>query len=426
MRTRHPYILFLLLILISSCKKDEASISNQYFIKVLNTETDYFSQNIFQTPNGDIVVCSFSNEDVTNESEYGQYNSLISKYSSTGDFIWTKELPQSVHDLRKGILLQNGNMAFTGMDNSIGSQEVGIVITNSEGQVINDYSFFNQTTSSTLLTSNTTIDCVQLRNGNIAFILPELASASVPSANRLIIFDQSLNLLLDRTYLPDDIIPNTNNYQMSIIEDEVGNIFINGRIRGNSLDPILNAVFCLKLQTNSYDPIYFQEFFASELRSTSGICLSSENQPVWSSSGSTNSDLIFNLRNQNTYFVGRNLSLWKSDGDSSNTIHKDITGFSRNAYIQTTKLTNDGGYISVGTCNINPNSNLSSDYKILLVKCDQNLNQQWLQVIDSSSPSLGFDVVETSTGYLICGAHYSIDALTKPLIINTDKNGTIF
>jgi hypothetical protein len=425
MRAQITYISLILLFGLLSCRKEEVNIDNDYFIKVLDTPVSYYGQNAFQTIQGNIVLCSYSAEDLTSGDQYGIHPPIVAGYSSEGELEWTTEMPQIIHDLRKGIALDNGDLLFTGMDSTISSQQIGIVVTDSQGNIKTQHSFFNQTFDYSSLNSNTTIDCIQLNNGNIAMIVPQKASVDFTAAHRLLVFDSQLNVQLDRTYSDEEMIPNARHHQMSISESWNGELCVVGKIAWPIVSPEAKRAYVLKLEASNYDPISYVQFASSAFYTPSTHAQTVDQKAVWASSSNANVDASFNLRNQNDYYYGREITIWSSEGDSASTDTRGFTDFPKNAYIQSTRSTSDGGFILVGTCDINSNPTLASAYKILVIKVDQNLNKEWQEILNLSSPSLGFDGVETSAGYLICGAHLAIDDMTHPMIIQTNKNGKI-
>ena len=59
----------------------------------------------------------------------------------------------------------------------------------------------------------------------------------------------------------------------------------------------------------------------------------------------------------------------------------------------------DGGYLQVGETGFIPNS-----ARILVVKTDASGNQLWKKEFGTAGHNLGNSVIETSDGYVICGA----------------------
>ena len=95
--------------------------------------------------------------------------------------------------------------------------------------------------------------------------------------------------------------------------------------------------------------------------------------------------------------------LWDRQFDFNNTYDRAMEA----------QQTNDGGYIITG----------SADNKILLIKTDEDGDQQWNQILDSTTTNEqrgGFSVEQTTDGGYIVGG---ISGLGTPCLIKTDEDG---
>jgi hypothetical protein len=79
----------------------------------------------------------------------------------------------------------------------------------------------------------------------------------------------------------------------------------------------------------------------------------------------------------------------------------------------------------LGTCNINSNQQISSEYQVMLIKLSTNFTLQWMQFPKTNSQSVASDIIETEAGYLVSATHLSFGEQSSPILFKTDKNGNI-
>ena len=127
----------------------------------------------------------------------------------------------------------------------------------------------------------------------------------------------------------------------------------------------------LKLSAGSYDPVYHQLFEGNQPLSTSNCVLSNSDHLVWASSGPTAADILFNSwfnqRNQELFLIGPTITVWKTNGDSASTQKFEFSGFQKNGFVNKVINTSDGGFMLLGTCNINANQQIASEYQIMMI-----------------------------------------------------------
>ena len=280
------------------------------------------------------------------------------------------------------------------------------MILNEDGEILKQHSFYDLSAQ---------VGCIQLANGNLALLTNE---------GRLLIFDLDLNQLFDKSYGGGN--------QGSLAEGSSGALYLQCSLYSNNSDNF-DFSFITKLRPFDYEIVYQQTLFYPVVLSPSNIALSSDDKTVIASArfstgrdgnrGLTNT--AFKPSNQEEYLTGPTLVIWQSDGVFENTKQLEISGFPKNAYIKKIKGCNDGGYILIGTCNINSDQTLHSEYRVLLIKLSTNLEMEWMQVPNTNSPAIGDDVVEISTGYLISATHLSLNENTRPILFKTGFTGKI-
>jgi len=82
--------------------------------------------------------------------------------------------------------------------------------------------------------------------------------------------------------------------------------------------------------------------------------------------------------------------------------------------------TNDNGYILTGTY-----ADEYRNYNIILIKMDENGNEEWTEMIGGYDFDYGYNVIQTSDGgYTVVGGSYSFD-IFPGILIKVDENGSI-
>lgn len=414
-----------------SCKKDSTlqDESSTSLLKVVQTNSSYMARSVIEMSDGSIVLISISNVTGTTSSfdfPDTQLPAIISKYDANGNLLWQNELPEIVQTVWHAIALASGDIAIAGFDKAGVSTFMGLIVINSFGELINQTTLYNPLF---IINMNAGIlnrlDMIQLQNGNIAVVLNFQLSGS-PSCPRLLIYSPQLSKIYDNTFLPSTLIPFGFSSQIYLLEDALGDIIMHGRFTKNNTS---NFAFDLKVQADSYTPIYHQTFIDTLNSTSSSMALSNAGSCVWTSAGSRKIDTLFtswfNYRYQEYYKIAPTIKVWMSNGSSDQTQNASISGYPKNGYIGKVKKCKGGGYILLGTCNINSNQQIPSNYQIMLIKITDDLRLEWIQYPNTYSPSVASDVVETNNGYLVSATQLSFGETSRPIIFKTNKQGII-
>ncbi len=424
------YSATLVICLFMACEKGEVEYSES-FIRIMDTPSSYIARTVLELGDKSFVLCALSATDGFNSESNPSSGmpSLLSKYTSTGALLWNIELPKSVQVLWHCRLLDNGDIVAVGFNSEDNSEWVGLATISPSGELLKEHSFFNSSRSLPSSYGDNSIDCAVLQNGNIALTMPHSMGSNISLVPRLVVLDTELNKIVDRRYSPNSIVLERDLYQIYIQEDASGNLILNGRDKSTVTDTLNYFAFMLKLQAGSYEPIGFQLFHNSEKTSPSNLAISNTDDAIWTSCGPSQLDSSFNywfnLRNQEKFLIGSTIQVWKVNTTSQIAETAAITGYLKNGFIQCTKKCESGGYIMVGTCNINTDQQVPSEYRILVVKVADDMSVEWIQTPDLSFPTIGADIVETSHGYLVSATHASLGEATRPIVLQIDKNGLI-
>jgi hypothetical protein len=412
-----------------ACKKDDG-VMEQNLLKIVQLDGDYIARSCKELPDGSMIMACKAKEDPYIETKFGLLPSYLIKYSNAGELIWKKKLPSVVHVLHDFIVLKNGKFFITGYDNNPNSDNMGFVITDHNGNTIAQKSYFSQSGNIFNVNMNNAINAIQLANENIAVPVAALTSAaSSPNFVRLIILDENLNFLTNRIYMPDNIVRNMSVRQLSIAVDQSDNLLISGKAYLFNDDTSFTQGFIMKLGAQDFNPVSNETYTHKQSRFPSNSVITDDNQTVWATSGPAYTDTVFNplfdLNYQEIYSVGPEITVYKSNGDSSLRKKVTITGYAKYGYVSKIITCKDGGFALLGTCNINVNQSLGSQYRLLLIKLDRNLQMEWMKFPDTYASTVAASIQEIENGFLISATHNSFGKSNKPIFFKLSRNGLI-
>ena len=424
------------------CSKESSDEMRSTSIKVLDTETDYLARSIVNLPDGSVIMGSVALEDENGGAAYGSKPSIIAKYNPQGNLEWVIDLPQEVYVLWKCIALDNGNILALGFGDSPNSKNIGAAIISAEGEVLFIESVFNDVPfglgSGRIENS---VDAIQTELGNILLVMPHQIGSGFLTIPRIIVLDMELSILQDIDYVNLEGLEENSLNQLSIAQATDGKVFISGRIY-SSANPLRNPFIGVINLNSSLDVVYSRLFSAAStpldggslfqiIRTeiASNIALNASGSPVFVASlrnpGDSLFEPVFNLRDQDIFMRAPQLGLWQITSPAVEDPVKQISGFPANAIIQKIKSTSDGGFIMVGTCGINTNQAISSQYRMLVVKTDGALNVQWMYHPQMQFATLGADVIESAGGYIVTATQYSLGEINKPFFLRLTQSGIL-
>ena len=433
MKAKGYHIILISLLGLVACKKERLTSSQQEasFLKVMNLNDNYGARDVIELPDGSVLftgVALFDNQSLF-FTPSTQQPSIMAKYTANGILQWQIELPEAVQLMWHCILLTNGNIVVVGFNSEVDSEKAGIVIINQEGEVIKQTSFINELgLAGPALGSYNCVDVVELPNGNLALALVASFQTSSNYA-RLVIYDQFLGKVFDNRYDPDSIVAVRSLGQVSIQVDAAGDILIHGRDAQPGTNAEQYFAQTLKINGGSYTAAYQQLFSNPTTATPSTFAQTNQGSIVWAAANASVEDTLFtkwfNMRNQDVYSVGSIISVWKTDGIEANTVKATFSGYPKYGYAAKVIKCSQGGYMLYGTCNINSNQLVPSEYQLMLVKISESLQVESMQFPKTSNPSVSGDIKETATGYLLSATHLSMGEQSRPILFKTDKNGII-
>lgn len=411
-----------------SCEKDELVPANG-MLKLIQLDDEYLGRNIF-IQNDTLVAFCVGNENKLTQSAYGSVPSMMLKMNNAGEVIWKKELPNSLLGIWKSIQLDNGDFFIVASDTAVNSEEITFAIVDPQGVVKNEMQKDFQTDALSEFRSYLSVDCIELSNGNIAVVATEIPSFTEVVSPHLLIFNAELKQVNSRLYNADALILDRQKLKFSMAENQDGSLTILGRMLRRTDDPSLHFGFNLKVDLSTLTPIHFFPLYNDGSNASISEAVSTQdNHVVFATSQPSATDSInttpFTLRYVDQYYTGPELTLWKLAEDAKNAETLKISGFPKNGFISKVKRTDDGGFLLLGTCNINSDQAVPSNYKLLLIKLSPTLQTEWLIHPNTSSSFLGADVVEVNGMFAVFGSYLSFSESFKPIIININQSGEI-
>jgi len=430
------YSIVLVLLLFTSCDKDSAEPA-EGFIKTIDTEASFFNRGLLGLEDGSTIVYGVAFEDVTIASDYGQTPSTISKFDKNGQQLWQKQLPEEVYEVWKGITLVNGDLIFMGLNSELGSEEIGLVKINADGEILQITSFTNPTNSIFGITARSlaSMDIEPLNAGGFALAARrQWTPSNTPNRRiRLIIFDSNMSIVSDE--LHDPIDPERQ-YDIAEIELEVGpggDIWLLTGTPGftPALSPVgheLSRAAVMQFDGQTYERLSVARFMDDTFYSPKTLVFNSSRNPIWSAP--FQEDLgqgieLYNVRNQEVVSIGRTIELRETNQEGDILNSTQVNGFNGRGYFHKGKRCDSGGFIFIGTSGISQNLSNPSLTKILLVRTDDRLSVQWRKEISTNRAALGMDVLETEGGFLVSGSSLSINEEFRMIFFKINGSGEL-
>lgn len=424
MKIKKYIALFALSGLMLSCQDNLETPTERVFIKTANLGDDSWSLNAFGLDDGSVILAGWLDETAD-----------LIKFDPTGRVVWHSVLPNTVYDLWGAIPLSNGNIAVYGfdfesyLDNDY--NHFTLLIYSPEGALLHSATISNRTGVWDRMNWKQSLYAKELSSGELAMAMVHSPPNNQTERVRLMRFDKELHLLKDRIYQPDGIVPNLPVRQLSLDEDKERNLLIQGRIFHNL--PIEGQVqpfaFVMKLDRENYDPVYFETYGDDWLTIPSTVAVATDGAAVWAYAGPTASSMPmterFSTYQQFSHSLGTEINVLKTAGPGVEPEMVSIKGFPKFAAIKRMRPCIDGGYLLSGTCNFYTNMLISNDYKLLVIKLDKDLRQQWMHVPNTQGGAVLNDAVEIPGGFLVSATINGLDGNYSFLVYKLDQNGNM-
>ncbi len=428
---------FISLLIFISCSKDSSEPSNG-FIKTIDTESPFFNRGTIRLDDGSFIVYGVGAEDIAIATNYGQTPSVFAKFDRAGNKIWQKQLPLEVYEVWKGILLANGDLVFMGLNAELSTQEVGLVRTNSDGEIQQVMSFSNPANSGIASIGNLSLaamDIEALSGGGFAFA----ARRRWPPANtplfriRLMVFDNNMTILSDEFHDPEDV---DRQYSIGDLELELGpngdlwvlatTLVFNPPLTPDSHELSYAAV--MHFDGQSYERLSVARFISEPFYIPKTLFFNSTGNPIWSAPRQEDfgqGTELYNIRNQESVSVGRIIELRETNQKGEVLNSNEVSGFEARGYFHKGKRCASGGFIFIGTSGISQNLSNPSLTKILLVRTDDRLNVQWMREISTNRAAMGIDILEVQDGFVVSGSSLSINEEFRMIFFKINSSGEL-
>ncbi len=407
-------LILICMIYFSSCKKEEMLKKDSSFITSIQSDSDVVVVGSLQLDDGNFLIVS---RDML-QNKPGS----MAKVDMNGKVLWQKKASSLNLHLWKVFLVPGKGFATLGYS-GLSTQALTVCSYNNDGdsvstKVINT-GFDNGYKS--------VYDVLQLKNGNFVFA----GSDMVFSGNGYLkITDNLFNVLYSRT-IPDP--PGYFGYFIrGICEMPDSSIAFTASTSYNGIQQNMGAVYTLLLRTNLLGQKISESLVVDTGYAETPNCLANQQQGMFAVTsrkkgvyGDDGTFLDVLNNNLSQLILGQiNLVSFNSTGQFIN--RKPIADYPGNGMINSTRPTQDGGFILCGTVDQASSAFIPSNTKIYLTKLDANLNQQWTKVIATTYPSYGIDAIPTADGgYFVSGHQKSFNKRYEMIAIKTDASGNI-
>lgn len=426
-------IALLLFFTVWGCSKDDIEVSES-LIKVVPNTRNYMARRVIDHSNGQTYVFSIGAEDVSQSGPYGGFPSMISTYTSERGFISSNPLPNSVYELWDAMELDDGRLLIIGRDDTRLSNQTGLVILSPEGNLEHQYSFENTSTVNSLLNSAITgngMDCIQLEDGSIVLGCFLMLSQFESRRLRLLKFDTSLNLIEDVNHFISYEGEELNISELSLEANAKGFSALcysplTLTSQGDTADVFVsNSVqLNLDLQIESQGHVLSEEFGIAR-----GHAQADDHEMVWTFTPKIPIDPeitpTLNLRNQERYSYGPRTFVYKSNISGDLIDETLLSDFPKNGVIHSMQKCSDGGYVLVGTVNLNQDLSVPSFQSLYVAKLSSALDILWTEHFNFNQPTYGAHIVESNSGFSICATTYTNQNLSQVILIKMNNQGQI-
>lgn len=407
-----------------SCSDPLEAPTDNVFVKTFDLGESAVTANAFQLDDGSVILMGWF-----------LLTADILRIDPGGGIVWREVLPNSIDHTRSVIPLSNGNIFVSGFGLESGinynHKEFSLMVYSPEGAVLRSAIFANNGSNMPSFDRTLNLYAKELSTGDVAVAMLHVASNSQIERVRLMCFDKDLNPTFDRIYLPDGIVPNLPVRQLSLDEDREGNLLIQGGIFQNL--PVEGLVqpfaFVMKLDRENYDPVYFETYGDDWLTIPSTVAASTDGAAVWAYAGpsetnTSTAERFFHVPHFN-HSLGTEITVLKTAGPEVEPQKVSIKGFPGFATAQHLRACSDGGYLLSGTCNFQRNTLISTDYRILVIKLDKDLRQEWMHIPNTYTGAFLNDASEIPGGFLVSATIHGPDGNGRSLIYKLDRNGNM-
>lgn len=408
-----PFIL-ICIIYFSSCKKEESLKKDSSFITTIQSDSDVVVVGSLQLEDGNFLIVS---RDML-QNKPGS----MAKVDMNGKVLWQKKASSLNLHLWKVFSVPGKGFATLGYTDP-SSQLITVCSYNNDGDSVGT-KFINTNFSNG---TKSVHDVLQLKNGNFVFAGSEMM---LSGNGYLEITDNLFNVLYSRTipYPPDYY----GYFIRGICEMPDSSIAFTASTSYSGGQPDTAAVYTLLLRTNLLGQKISEYMLVDTGYAETPNCLAIQQQGMFAvtsrKKGVYGYDGTFLnvLNNWVSHLISGQINLVSFNSTGQFINRKPIADYPGNGMINSTRPTQDGGFILCGTVDQASSAFIPSNTKIYLTKLDANLNQLWTKVIATTYPSYGIDAIPTADGgYFVSGHQKSFNKSYEMLVIKTDASGNI-
>lgn len=423
------YILFaaLFTFLIASCKKEMNESVDTTFVSVISADSQMAAVACIPTSDNNFILIGrhfvFKTPgDIWNWDPQFPSQGIMVKIDQQGNQVWKKQVDKSNGGLWKAIPLKGGGFITVGFSSS-GSTHFSIVKYDENANVISVDSIQILTQWGPLYVSGSApMDAMELNNGDFVFMHSHNTTATIihtdADFNQMhaqrydtALTGNRLNIFHGLTQINDSTLGITG---FSNIELWTSHEITNTYLLTTDLNGVIKTKTVLVDSTNSETANFLGINRNGLLQVSSVMNGLMAQEGTW----------VDYYNNVNGAKISGRINLVQYDSSGNYKSRKKIYSYPGYGMISTAKRTRDGGFILCGTVNQSMHNTIDNRTQIYLLKLDENFNEQWSKVINTTYASFSMDAFETADGgYFVAGHQFTNNERFNIVAIKTDANG---
>ncbi len=407
-----------------SCKKDANVKSENSFIRLIPADSQMAAVACFPSDDNQYIMVARNYQFKEPGNIWQQVFTspgMIVKLNQQGQEVWRRQIDKANSFLWNAIPIRGGGFITVGYSFPE-SKNFSVIRYDHNANVLSIDSLGLQYQGVFMYVQNCgTMDVIQLTNGNFVFSVSDnlgLIDMTDPDFNVIayLAYDTlqtgtRVNTMHGLTQINDSTICMTG---FSFLELSVFHEIANKFMITTDLNGVMKTKTAFTDSTFSETPNFLGVNRNGVLSVSSVMNGRTASDGTW----------VGYINNDNAALVsGRiNLSFYDSTGNFID--RKKVYNYPGYGMISTAKPTHDGGFILCGTVNQSKFNTIDNQTQVYLLKLDENYNERWSKVINTTYASFGVDVFETfDGGYFVSGHQLSNNNQFNLIAIKTDANG---
>lgn len=398
-------VLFLISILIWSCKKTDAVSSTHSSVKIIETATEPKQVNSIQLTNGNIVLWVCSGDELNGLAFPQEFFLITPNGELINTFTNSDTAFQYVHCLPcidGGFICvsstSHGNYILIQKMNDNGVQELKNIIPFTTNFLLNSPNICTDPIGNFVLEYQVYGDgyyISRVNRGAGVMVTTKIPSpAAIHHGTGLVVGEKVVDV-----FQPNDSV-----------------IFLQG-VTYDQYNETVENCFVRELRNNVTQRWFSSNYDSTHFEHGNGFGITNNNQLVFFGTKS--------LHSVNEYYGFPFARIYNSSGALVNELQLSPT-YNSLTLLKKTIATPDGGFLLIGSDNQYPVNDLVSDNHIALMKLNNSLQMEWSKEITNYYPSKAFDATYLNDGsMLVFGLIKDNLAINRIMILHLNSNGEL-